>query len=85
MNNNKQESNKILANGAIYSIKNEKKTSIKRNINDESFNDCIEIKDCIDSTIIILHPLQKVSIFKCTDCSIFLAPCKGRYRLIIIN
>ncbi len=77
---NKQDfSNKNRINKVISEIKNEKKTSIKRNINDENLSDCLDIIDCVDSTIIIFHPLLKVNIIKCINCSIFIAPCKGRY------
>jgi len=48
-------------------------------VNDENLSDCLDIIDCVDSTIIIFHPLLKVNIIKCINCSIFIAPCKGRY------
>lgn len=36
------------------------------------------VHNCKNSTILLLDYTETVTVEKCTDCHIFIAPCKGR-------
>jgi hypothetical protein len=57
-------------------IKNIKSQTIIKAINDLN-GDALQLENCVDSTIIIMDMSAQVIIEKCTNCRIFIAPCKG--------
>lgn len=57
-------------------ISNLKDQVVIKHINDIN-GDVVKIDNCVDSTMIIMDTSMQVIVYRCQNCNIYIAPCKG--------